>query len=128
MPRDVADAERETAAVERDHVVPIAAHLGLRARGQVAGRNSHAGDRGQRQRQQAPLQRLGDAVLVLVQPGVVDRERGPVRDEAEQPLLLVGELALAERPHVHHADHAALGHQGRPHQRREAQLAQGGAR
>ena len=41
VPRDVADREREPPVVERDHVVPVAAHLGLSARWQVARGHGH---------------------------------------------------------------------------------------
>src|SRR5581483_7600515 len=60
---DVADDEDEPAAVEPDGVVEVAADLDAGPAGGVAGRQLHAGDRRERRREQARLQRPGQADL-----------------------------------------------------------------
>ena len=62
---DVADRDPGVAVAQRDHVVPVAADLGVGAAGDVAGGDPEAGQLGQPLGQQAALQRLGDRGDVL---------------------------------------------------------------
>ena len=62
---DVADRDPGVAVAQRDHVVPVAADLGVGAAGDVAGRDPEAGQLRQALGQQAALQRLGDRGDVL---------------------------------------------------------------
>ena len=65
MADDVADRDPGLAVTKRDHVVPVAADLGVGAAGDVASRHRQAGKLGQALGQQAALERLGDRGDVL---------------------------------------------------------------
>ena len=82
-PDDVADHERDPAAPELEHVVPVAAHAGVDRGRAVGGRERDAGDDRQRGGQHRPLHRLDDVAL-RVQAGVLDRDRGTVGGELQQ--------------------------------------------
>ena len=99
LARHVAHDEQHAPAGQRDRVVPVAADLGLRRRRQVARAERDARQRRQRLRQQAALQRLGDAVLAAERARVVDRQRDAVGRQAQQ-VDVVG----AQPPRRAHAD------------------------
>src|SRR4051794_15781377 len=120
---DVADGEPDAPAADGKDVVPVAAEARRGRRRQVAGGDLEARDHGELLRQQRPLQRLGDAAL-LVEMRVLDRERGAVGGELEEVAVALGELARRERADVEHAEHAALDEQGDAEQRPDPLLAQ----
>ena len=122
-PDDVADHERDPAAAELEHVVPVAADAGVDGGREVARREQDARDHRQRARQHRPLHRLHDVAL-RVQARVLDRDRGAVGGELEQVALLVGEVPRRQRADVQHPDHAPLDEQRHPQQRADALLAQ----
>ena len=91
---DVADGDGHAVVHEVDDVVPVAAGLGALGAGQVVGGQRQAArGPGSSGRQQAALQRLGDALLGPVQPGPVERLRALLGD-GEQHRPLVGAEAL----------------------------------
>ena len=93
----VADDDRGPPAGQRDDVVPVPADALLAAAGgQVAGGGLETRDVGQLLGQQAVLQQEGALALAPVQPGVVDRHGGPVRELAGEQHLLVGGRAPAD--------------------------------
>jgi hypothetical protein len=73
VPHDVADGDADRPVRQAEQVVPVTADLGRRRPGQVTGGAVEPGHGGQL-RQQAALQLLGDVVLALVEPRVVDGE------------------------------------------------------
>ena len=87
-PGDVADHEHP-AAGRREGVVEVAADLVLGPRGPVGGGHRPARDVGQRRRQQAALERVGDlrprlfgALEVGEEPGVLEGQRDPAGEDA----------------------------------------------
>ena len=73
---DVADREPPAVLPGRENVVEVAADLVALAGDLVRHRQVHAGDAGQLWGQQASLQGLAGQLLLFVEPGVVERERG----------------------------------------------------
>ena len=107
MADDVADRDPEAPAADREQVVPVTAEArALRCR-QVPGRGLDPRERGELLGEERPLEGLGDAPL-LVELGVVDRERGAVGGELEQVAVGRGEVARREGADVEDADDAAL--------------------
>ena len=104
MARDVADRDRDAAVVEDDHVVPVAADPRVGLGGQIAGGHGESGDERERGRQQASLERLDDASLVLVAAGVANRQRRAVGEQAEQRDLLRAEVAPRQRADLERSD------------------------
>ena len=79
MADDVADHEHRGAAGLQERVVPVAADPGRLGGRQVADRDlAVVGLR--RLGEQAALQPLGELLLGAVEPGVVQRQAGPVGD------------------------------------------------
>ena len=107
MADDVADRDPEAPAADREQVVPVAAQARALRRREVAGRGLDPGEGGELLGEERALQGLGDAAL-LVELGVVDRERGAVGGELEEVAVGRGEVAGGEGADVEHADHAAL--------------------
>ena len=91
-PDHVADHDADAAAGEREDVVPVPAQAGARG-GQVAGGRLEAEDLPEHGREQPPLEHLGHAPL-LVEPSLLDGERGAVGGELEQ-VALVGSRTRA---------------------------------
>ena len=91
----VAHHEPHAAPGNRDHVVPVAADLGLGRGGQVAGRHGQPRKLGQALRQQAALKGLRDAVLALVHARVVEAERHAVGGQAQHADVLGRRIAAA---------------------------------
>ena len=71
----VPEHDREPPVAEGEVVVDVAADLDAR-RGFVDVAELEAGDLGRRARQERALHRVGERLLLRVEPGVVDRERG----------------------------------------------------
>ena len=79
---DVTDDDADGPVRQVQQVVEVAADVGRGRGADVVGGRLDAGDGGQLG-QQGPLQRVGDRVLLLVEPDVVHRERGaPARSSA----------------------------------------------
>jgi hypothetical protein len=76
----VAEKHREAAALEGEEVVHVAAHLHAR-RGLVQVPDVETGNRGKLPREQRPLHRLGEVLLLLVEARVVDRKGSLRRDD-----------------------------------------------
>ena len=103
LPDDIADHQRDAPVGALEHVVPVAADGRLVTRGQVTRRQLETLDLGQPLRQQAALQGLGDAVLLLV-----DLEQPPLHRLA---LVDVDRGAhVADEAPAHVAGHAAVGY------------------
>ena len=66
--------------VDLEHVVEVAADLVALAGRPIPRRDTRAGNRGKRRRQQARLQRSGDVVTLRVEAGVVERQPGASRE------------------------------------------------
>jgi hypothetical protein len=86
--RDVADRNRNAAALQHDHVVPVAADARIRFRREVASGHRVAGHERERGGEQAALERLDDPALVLVAARVANGEGSPVGEQAEERDLL----------------------------------------
>ena len=114
----VAHRHAHAAAVERDGVVPVAAHVG--ATRHVARGDLDALHLGQPVRQQAALEQLDVRDLALVRARVLDGEAGPVRHQDQQALLLERERPRRAHRHLDHAGEPALHHERRGHQRAHA--------
>ena len=84
----VAEHDREPAVVEREEVVDVAADVDARRR-LVDVAELEARQLGRRARQQRALHRVRERLLLLVQAGVVDRERGLAGDRERR----LGDLA-----------------------------------
>ncbi len=110
----VAHHQPDPPAGHRDHVVPVAPHLGLRGGGQVAGGHREPGQLREAVGQQAPLERLGDPVLALVDPGAVDPERHAIGGQPEQGQVVRGEPARGGGEHQQHPGHACRRRAGAP--------------
>jgi hypothetical protein len=95
----------------RDHVVPVAADLGLAGRRQVASGRVEPRQAGQPLRQQAALQGLGDPVLALVDAQVVDRQRDAIGREAQQKDVVLREAPRRRDADLQHARDGAAGEQ-----------------
>ena len=98
-PDDVADADRDAAVGQRERVVPVAAHLEMRHRGAVGGRDLVARVGRQRAREQALLQRARDVALELVEPHALERERRLLGAGAQERALVRRELVQATERH-----------------------------
>jgi hypothetical protein len=122
---DVPDRQAEPAVADLDHVVPISADRNLLGGGDVPGGHAQAGQAGQAPRQQASLQRLGDLTL-NGEPGPLDRQCDPVRDELQQVHVALPELTLSEHPDVQDPDHLSLDDQRNAEQRPDVLLAHQG--
>ena len=109
LARHVAHHEPDRAAGHGQHVVPVAAHLRLGRGRLVARRHLQPGELREALRQQAALQRLGDAVLALVHARVVDGQRHAVGGKLQQGQVVGREVARRGRAHHEHARHLALG-------------------
>ena len=107
----VAHHQPDAAARGRQHVVPVAADLGLGRRGQVASRHRQPRQLRQVLRQQAALERLGDPVLALVHARVIHRERDAVGGQPQQAHVVRAEVARRGRADDQHAGDLALGQQ-----------------
>ena len=75
LPGHVAEHDGEPAVVEDEEVVEIAAHVDARRR-VVDVAHLEALDGGRLLGEERPLHRLGEVLLLLVEPCVLDRERG----------------------------------------------------
>ncbi len=116
---DVPHRHPDAAAVERDRVVPVAAHV--RSTGHVAGRHLDAVERRKAVGQEAPLEHLHVRQLALVRARVLDREPGAVGHQHQQALVLEREAARRPRTaHLHHPREPALHHERAGHQRGDA--------
>ena len=117
LARDVAHHEPHGAARDRDHVVPVAAHLGLRGGREIARRDLEAREVRQAVGQQAALKRLGDPVLALVHARVRDREAHALRGEPQNGEVLPAELPRRLAAGHEHSRHVALRQQRHADQR-----------
>ena len=81
VPGDVAEHDGEPAVAQLEEVEDVAADVDLRG-GLVDRADLEPGDRRPLARQQRPLHRLRELLLLLVEAGVVDRERGLLADRA----------------------------------------------
>ena len=79
--RDVAEHDGEAAVAQLEEVEDVAADVDL-CGGLVDGADLQPRDRGPFARQQRLLHRLGELLLLLIEAGVVDRERGLLGDRA----------------------------------------------
>jgi hypothetical protein len=89
----VADDHRPHAVGGAEGVVEVAADLVLLAGGAVARGELEAGHVGERGREQAALQRLGDVRALAVEPRVLDRERGAAGERLGEPGVVGREAA-----------------------------------
>ena len=92
VPRDVAEHDREPAVLEREEVVDVAADVDPRRR-LVHLADLQPLDHRPRPRQQRALHRVGELLLLLVEAGVVDRERGLRGDRSRRLDRLLRERA-----------------------------------
>ena len=118
MPDHVAHRHAHPAALERDGVVPVPAHVG--AAGLVAGADLDPLDLGQPLREQAALEHLHVRDLALVRPRVLDGEPGAVGHQDQQALVLEGEGPRRAHGHLDHPGQPPLDHERRGHQRTHA--------
>ena len=121
VPDHVARGDGDAAAGERERVVPVAAQARA-AGGQVAAGELDPGDAIQ-VGQQAALQDIREPAL-LVERGVLDRDRHPVGRELQQITLIIGEQPTLQAAHVQHPQHPILRQQRNPQQRPDPLLAQ----
>jgi hypothetical protein len=84
---DVADHQPGLAVAQRDHVVPVAADLGLGAAGEIAGAEAHARNVREALAQQAVLERGRDRALDL---DLVRRPAQPVERRADDGVAALG--------------------------------------
>ena len=92
MSGDVTERDRKAAVVEREEVVDVSADIEP-GRRFIDVAELDAVDLRIHPREQRSLHRVREALLLLVEPGVLERERGLAGDR-EREL----EVALAERP------------------------------
>ena len=106
----VADHEPPRAFVDLEHVVEVAADLVALAGRLVPRGDARAGDRGQRRRKQARLQRARDVVAFGVQARVVDRQPGTARELLGEREIGRAEATARSRRHERErAEHPARG-------------------
>ena len=86
---DVADGQVEAALARLEGVVEVAADVAAAAGRVVDGGQLDPGDVGQVGRQQAALERAGDLVAVLVEPGGVDGRCGPAGELGREREVVV---------------------------------------
>jgi hypothetical protein len=110
----VAHHEAHPSARDRDHVVPVAPHLGLRRGGQIPRCHSQTRQLRETLRQQAALERLSDPVLALVHACLVDAERDAIGRQPQQPQVLGAEAPRLAGPHQQHAGDVRVGHHRDP--------------
>jgi hypothetical protein len=125
---DVADHHQPAPVRHGDHVVEVAAHVGIAQRRHILRAEGDPADRGQRRRQQRLLQRLRDPPPFGVDARVVQRERGPARHVLDDRDLLRLLPVVAVAPHRQRTEPlAARGQWQREavHRRRQRRLPAG---
>jgi hypothetical protein len=91
LSHDVTHDQHQAAVGQREHVVPVAAHVGVDRAGPEAGRDLQAGHLGEAVRQQAALQCDGRLALTLVEAGPFQRDRALAAESAEERVLVLAD-------------------------------------
>src|SRR5205823_1169137 len=108
MAHDVPHGHRHLAVGEGHGIEPVAAYLQRLTAWKVPRRDLQTFDLWHLLGQEAPLQRLGDPVFLLVDLRLVDGERRPGGDQLQQPDLVRAEPAAEVRADVEDAEHLPL--------------------